>query len=552
MRIYNLMHRCPVSLFILARKDLGLSSLLRRVLFSLTLFIWLVIPAWAEVQLAGVFGDHMVLQRDVEFPVWGWAASGSEITVQFAGQSRSATAGSDGRWSVQFAATSAGGPHNLTVSGDGELSVTDVWVGEVWLCSGQSNMAMTVSRARDYAAEQAKADLPMIRHFKTSAHATPEPQKDCHGEWTLCTAETVGSFTATGFFFGRKLHEELGVPVGLVNSSWGGTDIAAWTSLNAQQAQPAIVPKLAAYDAAIDAFDLQAANQTYQESLAKWEKRRDAAVAAGKPIPRKPQPPADPRFNQNRPANLFNGMIHPLIPFAIRGAIWYQGERNSHSVEDGLLYETQLKTLITDWRSRWGQGDFAFGTVQLPNFHAPTEAIAESTGWVLVRESELKSLDLPNTGIAVTIDVGEANDIHPKDKQTVGSRLALWALGTVYRMPIAYSGPLLAGKQIIAGSLDADGNISRSGRILLDFQHADGLKASDEDRIRGFAIAGEDRVFHPATASVQKQSGKLIVRSPKVLKPAAVRYNWADNPDGNLINASGLPASPFRTDDWEQ
>jgi sialate O-acetylesterase len=243
-------------------------------------------------------------------------------------------------------------------------------------------------------------------------------------------------------------------------------------------------------------------------------------------------------------------MIQPLIPYAIRGATWYQGERNSHSIEDGILYATQLKTLIGDWRSRWEQGDFQFLTVQLPNFHASGDGPVQTTGWVMVRESELKTLALKNTGIAITTDVGEANDIHPKDKQTVGHRLALWALGTTYDQDIVYSGPLLSFHQYRSGTTNDAGKVN-PGRMMANFIHADGLKSSDGKPLRGFAVADEDRKFYPAAAKIDAATGLLVLSSNQVQSPVAARYNWADNPDGNLVNGAGLPAAPFRTDTWD-
>ncbi|MCA9141344.1 MAG: sialate O-acetylesterase [Planctomycetales bacterium] len=504
----------------------------------------------AEVRLAGVFGDHMVLQREMAVPVWGWADPGESVAVTLGSQSKQTTADASGKWMLKLDAMSAGGPFSLTASGSNKVTVSDVLVGEVWLCSGQSNMAMTVNRAKDFENEKQHANFPQIRHFKTNSHATPEPQADCSGSWSICTSDSVGGFSATAYCFGRKLYQELNVPIGLINSSWGGTDVAAWTSLPAQQAVDAIVPKLEAFDRTIAAFDPAQAKSTYEAALARWEKRAATAKKDGKPVPRRPQPVGDPRVNQNRPANLFNGMINPLIPYAIRGATWYQGERNSHSIADGVLYAAQLKALIGDWRSRWEQGDFQFLTVQLPNFHAPVDEPVQTTGWVMVRESEMQTLQLKNTGIAITTDVGEANDIHPKDKQTVGHRLALWALGTTYGQEIVYSGPLMSFSQYRTGTTNDAGKVT-PGRVMVNFIHANGLKSSDGKPLRGFAVADEDRKFYPADAGIDKETGLLVLSSKKVHTPVAARYNWADNPDGNLVNGAGLPAAPFRTDRWD-
>ncbi|MBP85779.1 MAG: sialate O-acetylesterase [Planctomycetaceae bacterium] len=505
--------------------------------------------ATAEVKLAGVFGDHMVLQRDAAVPVWGWAEPKEGVAVSLGEQTKMTTANDQGKWIVLLDALEAGGPHTLSAVGANKITVSDVLVGEVWLCSGQSNMAMNVSRAKNFEKEKANANLALIRHFKTAAHATPDVQKDCAGAWSVCNSETVGGFSATAYFFGRKLHEELDVPIGLINSSWGGTDVAAWTSVAAQEAVDVIVPKLEAYNATIEQFDPAEADRTYKVALAKWEARAAAAKKAGKPVPRKPRQAGDPRVNPNRPGNLFNGMINPLIPYSIRGAIWYQGERNSKSVADGVLYAKQLKTLISDWRARWEQDDFPFITVQLPNFQAPQEKPVETTGWVMVREGELKSLRMKNTGIAITTDVGEAKDIHPRDKQSVGLRLALWALGTTYEQDILYSGPLMSFFQYRTGTV-VDGKL-RPGRMMVNFLHADGLKSADDQSLRGFAVADENRVFHKANARIDTATGMVILSSKHVGTPVAARYNWASNPHGNLVNAAGLPAAPFRTDFWD-
>ncbi|MCA9193674.1 MAG: sialate O-acetylesterase [Planctomycetales bacterium] len=506
--------------------------------------------ASAEVRLASIFADHMVLQRDAEIPVWGWANPGEQISLQLAGQTQTVTAGADGKWMVRLTPIPAGGPYKLSISGSNTLAINDVLIGEVWLCSGQSNMAMTVNRALNFDAERGAANAPTIRHFKTSAHAAVEPHSDCQGTWQVCSSETVGGFSAAAYFFAKRLTQELNVPVGLVNSSWGGTDIAAWTSLDAQAAVPEIVPKLDAYDAIISKYDPDQAQANHKLALEQWEKRAANAKAAGRATPRKPTMVGDPRTNQNRPANLYNGMIHPLIPFAIRGAIWYQGERNSHSVSDGRLYEHQLKALISDWRSRWHQGDFPFLTVQLPNYHAPTEQPIENTGWVIVRESQLRSLAIKNTGLAVTTDIGEANDIHPRNKQVVGERLALWALGTTYNQDIEYFGPQFVFCQFRDGSVNAQGKIN-PGRMMLSFLHADELKSADGQPFRGFAVADEDQVFYPAEATIETSTGFLQLSSRQVRTPRAARYNWSDNPNGNLVNGAGLPAAPFRTDSWE-
>lgn len=497
----------------------------------------LVQTGLADVTLPSLFSDHMVLQRQTAIPVWGWADPNEEVTVTLGGQKQSAKACGEGKWSVRLAACEAGGPLTLVVKGKNTIQIADVLVGETWLGSGQSNMAMTVASSANFAEEKAAAELPQIRMFTVTRVTAETPQERCQGTWQVCTPETVGSFSATAYFFGRELHRQLKVPVGLINSSWGGTPVQAWTSLPAQQALPQLKPLLDQWDQQIKIYDPEAAKQRYAKQLADWQGKAKQAKQAGKEAPRRPQPPVDPRESPHRPASLYNGMIEPLVPYALRGAIWYQGESNAGG-PTANLYGLQLATMIGDWRKRWGQGDFPFAWVQLPNFRAPQQAPVETAGWVIVQEQMLKTLSVPNTGMAITIDVGEANDIHPKNKQAVGKRLALWALGTVYDKQLVYSGPLYKSMSL------AD------GKITLRFSHTgDGLKAKG-DRLTGFAIAGEDRKFVFADAKIEG-TDTVVVSSGEVAKPVAVRYAWASNPEASLFNSAGLPASPFRTDAWD-
>jgi sialate O-acetylesterase len=503
---------------------------------SLVLLTTFAFPAVAAVTLPCVFSDHMVLQRDKPVVVWGWADEGEKVTVEVAGKSESAAAGSDGRWSVTIGPLAVGGPHRMIVKGANTITIDDVLVGEVWLCSGQSNMAMTVSRAANFEEEAKTATWPRIRMLTVARQAAEKPTAKCEGEWVVCTPDSVAGFSATAYFFGRKLHEELDVPVGLITSAWGGTAVEAWTSMEAQRRQAELKPVLQPWDEQIAAYDPAAAQTRYEGLLAAWQTKADQAKAAGKKRPRKPTAPTDPRLNQNRPANLFNGMIQPLVPYGIRGAIWYQGERNSHG-EPSVLYGLQLQTMIGDWRTRFGQGDFPFFFVQLPNFQRLQEQPSEHTGWVMVREGMLKTLAVPNTGMAITVDVGEANDIHPKNKQAVGQRLGLWGLATVYGKAIVYCGPICESTSI------------KNGTVVVQFEHVgDGLKTTDGEPLKGFAVAGADRRFVWADAKIE--GNRVIVSSPEVKKPVAVRYAWGSHPPVNLVNSADLPASPFRSDEW--
>ena len=392
-----------------------------------------------QLRLASVFGNHMVLQRDQPIPVWGWAAPGEEVTVSIADRTASTNADDDGKWFAKLAAIPAGGPHEMVVQGNKTVAITDVLIGEVWLCSGQSNMAMTVARSKGFQAEKPLANLPKIRMLTVERRAAPKTQDDCSGKWTVASSDAVGHFSATAWFFGRKLHQELNVPIGLIHSSWGGTGIASWTSSSIQKRTELLSQRISDFDEAAATYDAQQAREEHQTAVQAWTAKAKQRKAKGEKPGRKPKLQTDPMLSQHRPSNLFNGMIHPLVPYGIRGVIWYQGERNARTVADGKLYSAQLKMLIADWRTNWGIGDFPFITAQLPNFHKPTDAVVQNTGWVMVREGQMRSLALKNTGIAITTDVGMANDIHPKNKQAVGKRLALWALGTTYQQTIIYS-----------------------------------------------------------------------------------------------------------------
>jgi sialate O-acetylesterase len=481
----------------------------------------------AELKLAALFSDHMVLQCDKPVPIWGWAPAGETVKVEFAGQTKKTTADTNGKWTVKLDPLKASAePRELKVGG---LVIRDVLVGEVWLGSGQSNMAMGVNRARDYSTEQAAAKLPLIRMFKENSAVANLPQSDASGQWVICSPETVGTFSATLYFFGRELCRELKVPMGLINSSVGGTPIESWVAEEAQNQVPEIKAVLVKQDKVTVAVDETQVKADYAKALATWKEKVAKAKAAGQKVPRKPVDPLDKAKRKGNVGGLFNGKIAPLIPYAMRGVVWYQGEANSHPGK-GLLYQYQLPLLVNDWRTRWGE-EFPFAWVQLPNF------TREGDDWQLVREGMLKTLRLPRTGMAITVDIGDPQNIHPQNKQDVGKRLALWALGDVYgRKVIATSGPLPAGHEV------------RGSEIVLSFKHANAGLMAKEGALKGFVIAGEDKKWTPAQAVIQ--GDKIIVSSGDVKKPLAVRYAWSGNPDCNLYNGAGLPASPFRTDDW--
>ncbi len=478
----------------------------------------------ADVKLPAIFSDHAVLLSGASVPIWGWADAGEKVEVSFAGQTKSATPDAKGKWMVRLDALKADAkPQELTVKGKNSLTVQDVLVGEVWLGSGQSNMALRVSQANDFEKEKGAADLPQVRMFTVASGPSAKAEEDCKGSWAVCSPETVGSFSATLYFFGREIHKELSVPTGLIHSSVGGTPIESWISPEVQPASPAQGKKPAADTKA------EGLKAKREQALEKRKKAAKTPAEADKLAPQTPPVAAVKPNNKGGVGGLFNGKIAPLIPYAIRGGLWYQGEANTAEGK-GQLYQRQLTLLVTDWRKRWGS-EFPFAWVQLPNFKRP------GNGWPLVREAMLKTLTLPKTGMAITIDIGEETNIHPKNKQEVGRRLSLWALGEVYGKKVpSISGPLPAGYEV------------KGEKIVLKFSHTDGGLAAKSGELRGFMIAGSDKQWKPATATIAGDT--VIVSNPEIAKPVAVRYAWQDWPDCNLFNGAGLPASPFRTDDW--
>jgi sialate O-acetylesterase len=483
----------------------------------------------AAVALASPFTDHAVLQRDQPIPVWGTADAGEQVTVTFNGQTRSVAAGADGRWLVRLDAHPAGGPFEMTVSGTNTIRLSDILVGEVWICSGQSNMEWTVKNSRDPEQEIAAADFPLIRHFKVEKRTFDTPQTRCNGAWTVCSPATAADYTAVGYYFARKLHQELKVPIGLLNTSWGGTPAEAWTSAPALRGHAAFAGVFAAWDK--QAENYPAALEKHQQALAKWEADAAAAKAAGKPAPQKPRGPQDPKTSPHKPAVLYNGMVAPLVPYAVKGAIWYQGESNAGRAGQ---YHDLLSLMIADWRRSFGQGDFPFYIVQLANFMARKPEPGESN-WAALREAQyLTTTTVKNTGLATIIDIGEEKDIHPKNKQDVGLRLALNALARDYGKQVVYSGPVFKDMTI-------DG-----ATAVLTFDHLGGGLVAKGDKLTGFTIAGEDKKFVWADARIVGDT--VVVSAASVAKPVAVRYAWADNPECNLYNKADLPAVPFRTD----
>jgi len=487
------------------------------------------LDAAEPLTLSSLFTDHAVLQRDMAAPVWGKAEPGQQIVVQFAAQEKKATADKDGRWMVKLdpmPASAEGRTLTVKVEPDGAtLAREDVLVGEVWICSGQSNMAMGLGGASNGPEAIAAANDPQLRLFGAGAHATDEPQEAIGGSWAVSSPQRAGGFSAVGYFFGQELRQKLAVPVGLIQSAVGGTVAEAWTAQADLESNPTLKPLLDQQAArAADYPRLLAAHKEREpELLAKYEEELAKAKAAGAKEPNKPQPPPDPAQNNNRPTGLYNGSIAPLEPYAIRGAIWYQGESNNGRAKE---YETLFPTMIASWRKAWAQGDFPFLFVQI----APHGGMLPE-----IREAQRVTTETtPNTAMAVTTDVGDAVDIHPKRKQPIGIRLATAARALAYGEPIEYSGPTLDG-MTIAGD-----------RAILTFKHLGGGLVAKDGNLKGFTIAGADGKFTEAKATIEGDT--VVVSSDAVAAPVAVRYGWDKVPDVNLYNKADLPASPFQTE----
>lgn len=455
-----------------------------------TLFCMTTAELQAETKLPSIIGSNMVLQRDQAVPIWGWDDPGTKVTVKFAGQTISSTANDEGRWHIRLKPLKAAESLEMTIQGTSQVKLSNVAVGEVWLCSGQSNMEWTVSNSNNPKEEIAAADFPGIRHIKIPHTPKATPQTDVPSSgWQPTSPQTVGSFTAVGYFFGRKLHQELGVPIGLIGSNWGGTRIEPWT--------PPVgfkkVPDLNWFSDRLDEF---------------------------------PQKKADGNINHQSPTALYNGMIAPLVPYGIRGAIWYQGESNRG---EGMLYYEKMKGLIYGWRELWDNPEMPFYFVQL----APYRYRGSETALPEIQVAQTAALQIPNTGMAVTVDIGNVDDIHPRNKQDVGKRLALWALAKDYgQNDLVYSGPIYK-------SMKVDGN-----NIVLHFDHVgDGLTSRDGKPLTHFEIAGEDGTYVSASAKIVGET--VVVNSDEVKQPKSVRFAWHQLAEPNLSNNNGLPAGPF-------
>lgn len=478
-------------------------------LLSLIAFAAQTISAQAELRLPKIIGDSMVLQRDKPLPIWGWDNPGTDVNVSLGTATSKAKADGTGYWRVELAAQPAGGPLTLTVQGSSSVTIKDVLVGEVWICSGQSNMEWPVSESDNRDQEIAAANHPRIRHLKINHTPAETAQTEVpSGGWQVCTPQTAGAFTAVGYYFARHLQQELDVPIGLIGSNWGGTRIEPWTPPVGFQQTPAL--------------------KDITDKLDTFPAKR-----------------ADGTIEHQSPLALYNGMIHPLLPYSVRGAIWYQGESNNG---EGMLYFEKMKALIVGWRSVWKSPEMPFYFVQLAPFRymkpipgpdSPPnrpQIARDAEDLPRIWEAQVAALSVPHTGMAVVTDIGNVTDIHPRNKQDVGKRLALWALARDYgKDDLVVSGPLYKSMQV-------EGN-----KIRVLFDHlGGGLAARDGQPLNWFTIAGDDLKFVDAHAVIEGPS--VIVHADSVAKPVAVRFGWHQEANPNLTNKEGLPASPFRTD----
>jgi sialate O-acetylesterase len=493
--------------------------------------------AWADISLPAILGSNMVLQRGQENPIWGTGEAGENVLVEFDGQKLETRCDADGKWQVKLAAMEASSaPRTMTISGKNTVTLDNILVGEVWVCSGQSNMGMNVNGCWNADLEMATANYPNIRHITNPNLGAQEPQTTFNGTWTVCAPDNIGNFSAVGYFFGRTLHQMLDVPIGLIDNAWGGSTCESWVRRDLMQGNPTFQPLLDQWKEEEANFDWAKIQAKHKEKVAEWELKRDAAKAAGKPLPKKPRAPRNDMEGQHRPANLYNARHLPIVPFGIRGAIWYQGESNSGRA---YQYRELFPLMIQNWRDDWKQGDFPFYWAQLADFLPEDEQPVESN-WAELREAQTMTMTrLPNTGQAVITDLGEASDIHPKNKQEVGKRLARWALAKDYGVDIPY-------RSAEFESMNIKGN-----KATITFKHVNNaLRTVDHRELNGFAIAGEDQKWVWAEAKIKGQK-QVEVWSDTVQSPVAVRYAWANNPDCNLYDQKGLPVTPFRTDDWD-
>ena len=508
----------------------------------------------AKLTTAKIFSSHMVLQRDLASPVWGWDTLGAAVTVNFAGQQQTATTNQHGRWQVKLSPMPANTTaQQMTIIGaDGEtITYNNILIGDVWICSGQSNMEWSVKQSHNPQQEIAAANHPQIRLFNVQGHtvaSAPQEQLSIATSWQPCNPTSVTNFSAVGYYFGRNLHQQSGVPIGLLGTNWGGTRVEPWTPPVGFRKQPELATLSKKIDAQlIETQAGKAAWSNYAKQVGQWSASVQQAVGEGRNVPPAPTSPG-PR-SHNEPCSIYNAMVHPIVGFGVRGAIWYQGESNSG---EGIHYLPKLKALVQGWREIWQQPDdfpLYFYVVKLAQFHGHTTNPAGGDGFARLRVAQDRIQELPHTGVASAIDIGNDRDIHPKNKQDVGKRLALWALRDVYaKRDITVTGPTFKSMEVDGNTVSI--NYDHSGDGLMIAKRKDPFHpvvATPEAKLASFAISGADEVWHWADATIEGNTVKLSCAA--VAQPTAVRYAYRGNPaNANLYNKNGLPAIPFRTD----
>lgn len=489
--------------------------------FSAIFCLFLHYSLSAAIRLPAIISDNMVLQQKSKVAVWGWADPGEKVTITSTWDKKTTTVttGTDGKWLTYISTRAAGGPYTLTFTASNTLQVKNILLGEVWLASGQSNMEFFVAKTRsssytgviDYENEIKAANFPNIRQIDVGNKNAGEPQADFKGDWKVCSPQTVDTFSAVAYYFAKKLHQQTGFPIGIINSTWGGTTAESWMKREVLMADTGFTRLVEQYDQQVAAYP--PALEKYNTAMVTW--RADTTTT-------KPSPPVKPNPDK-APVRLYNAMIAPLVPYTLKGIIWYQGENNAPRAKQ---YQTLFPALISNWRGDFKNEKLPFYFVQISPHRSQNARI---------REAQLMTYhNVPNTGMVVTTDNGDSLDIHPRNKKLVGERLSLWALHNDYGKKLEYSGPLYKSIKI------------KGDKIIISFNHA--AKLVSPEGLKEFTIAGADQKFVPAKAVIE--NNKVVVSAENIKQPVAVRYAWRNVPRADLFNDAGLPASPFRTDNW--